>query len=403
MQEPNDKHLHDWVRKTLPTYQPAPQPQDWIRMQKKLRQRYWWRMGFLCLGCVLIGIMGLWWFYRDAAPYKPVQEKAASTESRPQLEHSFSSQNQVIPATRADSSTIAMEGKANSRLESRKHITVTAITQTIHVLKQNVSFLLQKKAESSLPQVSIPLFSLEENHIRYQMQTGDFGADSTSYQVFSRNVSKWPDAVVVCDLTTSMYPYSVQIFSWLQKNSQKPNIKAVLFFTDCDSTGQETRLMETSGQMFVSTSLQAENVLPVMVQAARNTVRNGNSEENDIEALLYAQQQFPEAKHLILIADNSSAVKDMAFLENIKKPVHVILCGSAADSTQAFQPEYKDIALQTKGSLHTMEDDLNPGEEKKQPWLQVGERFYRYDVKKKQYKLTRFRYRPKHIMGLFWL
>jgi hypothetical protein len=57
---------------------------------------------------------------------------------------------------------------------------------------------------------------------------------------------------------------------------------------------------------------------------------------------------------LILVADNSSAVKDMELLERIKKPVHIILCGSPADSMQAMQPEYLEIARRTGGTLHTL-------------------------------------------------
>jgi hypothetical protein len=402
MQEPNDKPLHDWVRNTLHTYQPAPQPQDWMRMQKKLRQRYWWRMGFLGLGGLLIGVIALWWFYTYSDAEKPVQEQATSVENKSELEHTISSPNREIPATQPDSSAIAMESKIMNRPINRKRFNAIELIQTKPVWQPNL-YLLRQKAEGFLPKVSVPLYSLEENDIRYQMQTGEFGTDSTSYQVFSRNIRKWPDAVVVCDLTTSMYPYSTQIFAWLRRNSKQPNVKAVVFFTDCDSIGRETEVLSNSGQMFVSTRLEPEKVLPIMLQAARNTIRNRNSEENDIEALVYAQERFPEAKHLILLADNSSAVKDMALLQQINKPVHVILCGSTADSTQAFQPEYRAIALQTKGSLHTIEDDVNPGQEKDQPWMRVGDRYYKYNARKQQYKASHFRHRPIRILGLFWL
>jgi hypothetical protein len=239
--------------------------------------------------------------------------------------------------------------------------------------------------------------------IRQQLLTGNFGTDSTTYQVLSRNMRKWSDAVIICDFTTSMYPYSTQLYAWFEKHRKSPSVEAVVFFTDCDSLGQETQTGTNSGQMFTSTELKVGKVLPIMLKAARNTINNHNSQENDIEALLYAQKAYPEAKHLILVADNSSEVKDMSLLHKVTKPVHVILCGAPGDSTHALQPEYREIALRTGGTIHTLEDDLAPEDIQAGRWLRVGQRYYRYSVRKKQFILTNFRYKPKRYLGLFWL
>jgi hypothetical protein len=200
-----------------------------------------------------------------------------------------------------------------------------------------------------------------------------------------------------------MYPYSTQLYTWFARHSKSPSVEGVVFFTDCDSLGQETQHTPISGQMFVSSEMETEKVLPIMIQAARNTVHNHISQENDMEALLYAQIAFPQAKHLILVADNSSAVKDMMLLEKISKPVHVILCGSPGDSTQALQPEYLEIARRTGGTLHTLEDDLAPDKINANTWLRIGPRFYRYNKRSKQFELKNFRHRPRKYMGLFWL
>src|SRR5205085_1804213 len=139
-----------------------------------------------------------------------------------------------------------------------------------------------------------------------------------------------------------------------------PSVKGIVFFTDCDSLGQTTQPNGSAGQMFVTHEGDVSKALPVMLSAARNTLRNNDDAENDVEALLYAQKTFPSASHLILIADNASQVKDMTSLGKIKKPVHIVLCRAPLDTNLAFQPDYYTIARQTRGSLHTLEDDLTP-------------------------------------------
>ncbi|GAB3540455.1 hypothetical protein [Spirosoma fluminis] len=155
--------------------------------------------------------------------------------------------------------------------------------------------------------------------------------------------------------------------------------------------------------MFVSRDWDAIKALPLMLRAARNTIQNDDEAENDVEALLYAQKTFPRAKHLILIADNISTVKDMRLLSNVTAPVHVVLCGTTGSTTELpFQNDYFAIASQTKGSLHTLADDFKPSELSSKSVIRVGSHYYRYNSRKKQFKLTRFTYRPTRFLGLFW-
>jgi len=249
----------------------------------------------------------------------------------------------------------------------------------------------------------VPTINPEEKAIRQQMLTGQFGQDSTTYRTLARNLRRWPNAVIVCDLTTSMYPYSTQLFAWFRKNARHPSVKSIVFFTDCDSLGRQTQPGGPAGQMFVTRSSDAKLSLPVMIDATRNTMNNGDEAENDLEALLFAQLTFPDASHLILLADNSSPVKDMALLHQIRKPVHVVLCGTTHRTDQAFQPEYLTLTRHTSGSLHTLEDDLNPKKMDSDTWMRVGEKFYRYNARKGQFRVTGHRQRPRRFMGLFWL
>jgi hypothetical protein len=243
--------------------------------------------------------------------------------------------------------------------------------------------------------------SPNEADIIERVTTGTIGPDSTTYRVLSRNLVRWPDAVIVCDFTSSMDPYSIQLMTWLDQHRANQQVKGMVFFTDCDSLGRETG-PGRAGQLFVTQSRTGREVLPLMLAAARNTVGNVADAENNLEPLLYAQRQFPQAKHLILVADNSSAVKDIDQLSALHKPVHVILCGITRDTALAIQPDYQQIVTHTNGSLHTLEDDLTtPATLRPNTWIRIGQRYYRLN-RRGRFVLTDFRHRPRRLLGLFW-
>lgn len=397
MNEPADKPLHDWVRQSLQTYRPPYEPENWQRMQRQLRRRRWWRMGlFGGLGLLLLGIG---WYVKKpvVAPARPesVSRKASSALPSPErfdLAHK-------TPTRPARISKPVVNHINRSRGVVEKFVPALAISP--------VASLPLRPLETQINDLKnrpIATISPEEASIRQQLQTGRFGDDSTSYQVIERNIRRWPDAVVVCDLTTSMYPYSTQVFAWLRRHARNPAIKGFIFFTDCDSLGQPTRPDGPPGQFYVTRQRNGADVMPTMLQAARNTVRNDDDAENNVEALLFAQKTFPDAKHLILIADNISTVKDMHRLGGLTLPVHVILCGTTGSEVAIpFQAHYEAIARQTNGSLHTLEDDLDPNVLSPDAVVRVGPRYYRYQARKKRFKLTQFDHRPIRVLGLFWL
>lgn len=277
-------------------------------------------------------------------------------------------------------------------------------TGIIPIAAHNQLTPLQTNVSEQIRQPSVVAFSTEEAAIQEQMLTGNFGSDSTSYHTLTRNLRQWPNAVVVCDLTSSMYPYSTQLFVWFRQNAHNPAVKGIVFFTDCDSLGRQTQPGGRTGRMFVSRERDMASVLPLMLEAARNTVHNYDDAENDIEALVFAQKTFPDAEHLILLADNMSQVKDMNRLDEVKKPVHVVLCGTTgSDLSQPFQADHYTIASHTKGSLHTIEDDINPNAIPRHTILRVGKHYYRYNARRNQFRLTAFTRRPIHLFGPFWL
>ncbi len=406
MSERNDKSLHDWVRQSLDTYRPAYEPAEWAKMQRILRRRRWLRR---VLGLAILVFLGVsnWLTFRPdttesvvanrlTEPHKPIRTTA------PNITGNRLPDKVIRPSTDAkkvDFTTRKPKQKTPFTVNSSTHqIQTSSLLTAVSTLKLVPTTLTD---QIRLPQPVA--FSSEETAITQQMVTRNFGSDSTSYRTLDRNLSRWHDAVIVCDITSSMYPYTTQLFAWFSRNVRKPSVKGIVFFTDCDSLGQQTRPGGPPGRMYVTRERDGATVLPTLLNAARNTVHNEDDAENNVEALLFAQNDFPNAKHLILIADNISRVKDMNLLKNVKKPVHVVLCGTTGSTTSlAFQPDYYTIATQTRGSLHTLEDDLNPADITPATTLRVGPRYYRYIARKKQFKLTSFDHRPKRFLKFIW-
>lgn len=405
MNEPDDKVFHDWVRQSLDAYRPPYDPQDWAQLQRTLRRKRWWRRGMLgSVGVLLVGLLS-WYLVPTLTISRP--KPYASESATKKLVHTQTSTATTEPVHQSAASAFPIFRKS----VTRSMTPFLSAASTDSHSRTPAAFLITtgtiRLPESSLTEqihLTDPVaFSPEETAITKQITTGNFGPDSTTYRVVARNLRQWPDAVLVCDLTTSMYPYATQLAVLLKRYAANPSVQGMVFFTDCDSLGQQTYAGGLPGRMFISRSRDGATILPILLRAARNTVRNEDNDENDIEALLVAQREFPQAKHLILVADNMSQVKDMTLLGSISKPVHVILCGATNSSTGlAYQPDYATIASQTNGSLHTLEDDISPKTLTASTTLRINSQYYRYIPRKKQFRFTHFRHRPRRLLGFMW-
>ncbi len=405
MNKPEDNTLHDLIRSKINDYQPDYQQTDWLAMRSKLdrkRRPFWLLLPVFCL--ILGGTTG--WFLNNKPAIETntkivlVEKSTVGTNNiRPTKTETATVGTYSIRPTKTKTTTV---GTNNIRPTKTESITPVFLIQNnpVNSLKNTETQPLAS-LNPQTPQVDLKTLAIEMA-IANQLSTGAFGTDSTAFKVFERNINRWKNAVVVCDFTSSMYPFSTQVYAWFKKNENNPNVKAMVFFTDCDSLGQELQKSKAPGQMFVATDRSIETLLPTMLAAARNSKNNTDDPENDIEALLFAQKQFPKAEHLILIADNASTVKAMNQLSKIKKPVHVVLCGMTLDTAVAIQPHYLKIAVRTRGSLHTNDDDIpNPTNIEKNTWIRVGSRFYRF--RKGEFEATDFQKRPRKFLGLFWL
>lgn len=175
--------------------------------------------------------------------------------------------------------------------------------------------------------------------------------DTSVIQIMNRNKNRWKNMVVVTDLTGSMTPYAAQVILWLKLGSLGSKISSVTFFNDGDM--KHVKPIGATGGIYMKITSDYDE----MRDLALTTILNGSggdSPENDCEALIATQKFNPNAKELILIADNNAPIKDKVLIEKITKPVRVVLCGTA----YGINVEYLNLARDTGGSVHTVEKDL---------------------------------------------
>jgi hypothetical protein len=172
--------------------------------------------------------------------------------------------------------------------------------------------------------------------------------------VLYRNRKKWPAKTIVTDVTGSMYPYVEQVAGWHFLEAMNKEKSAYVFFNDGDAKMDSEKVIGKTGGLYTSFANTPDSLLRTMYTAMSNG-GGGDGPENDIEALEKGQSINTEVNELILVADNYSPVKDIELLSRIKKPVRVILCGF----DQVINPDCLRIAYETKGSIHTIEEDID--------------------------------------------
>ena len=208
-------------------------------------------------------------------------------------------------------------------------------------------------------EVPVPTFTYnKESEEAAFIQEGKPQLKST-YQVFDRQ--NWKDVVVVCDWTASMYHFATPVLLWhYQRISQSDTsfIQNFVFFNDGDDTPNNQKNIGQTGGIYATKTGSIDEALQIM-EKSKAAGTGGDFPENDVEALLYAQKNYPTAKALVLIADNMASVRDIQLLEELAKseiPVHILI--ARTEEVDAIRPEYWNIAIQTKGTIHTLEEDI---------------------------------------------
>ncbi|MEI6124106.1 MAG: hypothetical protein WCQ95_10830 [Bacteroidota bacterium] len=176
-------------------------------------------------------------------------------------------------------------------------------------------------------------------------------ADTVISAVLDRN--NWQDKLIVCDLTGSMSPYYAQLTVWYQLHYKKEKNLQFVFFNDGDNKADSDKKIGETGGIYYSPSKGVDS-LSRFIARVSSRGSGGDCAENNIEALLKGTKMATPFKELVMIVDNNSPIKDISLLTKFKVPVHIILCG-VIDWVLA---DYLLVAWKTKGSVHTIEQDI---------------------------------------------
>jgi len=199
-----------------------------------------------------------------------------------------------------------------------------------------------------------------------------WGPKKAVFKVIKRN--NWTKRLFVVDVTGSMNDYAQQIKNWYILNFAQEEQAHFVFFNDGDDKLTVQKRIGKTGGVYICRNcgiLEIEKNLDFSSKWL-----GGDTPENDMEALLTAVDSIADYKELILLADNNSTVRDYELLAQLNVPVRIVLCGVVND---IVNEEYLNIAAATKGSVHTVEQDIqflremHEGNE-----IMIGERRYMF-------------------------
>lgn len=180
-------------------------------------------------------------------------------------------------------------------------------------------------------------------------------ANNSVYKVLKRN-PKWKKNIIVTDLTSSMYPYAKQINTWLKLYFLKDTAQQYfVFFNDGDNKRDADKRIGITGGVYVCSAKTCDDLVNTMKLTIKKGA-GGDPPENVIEAILTGLKKVRKPDNVILIADNWAKVRDIILVNRIKVPVRVILCG--VFEGMEINTDYLNIAYKTKGSIHTIEQDI---------------------------------------------
>jgi hypothetical protein len=184
----------------------------------------------------------------------------------------------------------------------------------------------------------------------------DRRGDTTVTDVMDRKWSEWKSEkiIVVQDVTGSMSSYLTQTLIWHELYAAK-GVEHYLFFNDGDNKPDGKKILGKTGGIYYIASNRLSDIQETAHRASK-AGSGGDGPENNVEALIAAQNKCTSCSSMVMIADNFASVKDMALLGELKKPVHIVVCGGNGEQVHS---DYLSIAAVTGGSVHTVQLDMD--------------------------------------------
>jgi len=197
--------------------------------------------------------------------------------------------------------------------------------------------------------------SLEKERIiwvaKYETSNNIWGEKTATFKIIKRN--GWKKQLFVVDVTGSMTPYAIQMKNWFILNLAEQDTAHFVFFNDGDGLADEDKIIGATGGIYTCKNCDILRIENEYKKASKYC--GEDIPENDMEALISATNSITNYKELILLADNNSKMRDYSLLKDFDIPVRIILCGV---KNNIINEQYLDLAYETKGSVHTIELDI---------------------------------------------
>ncbi|AFM02561.1 hypothetical protein Fleli_0050 [Bernardetia litoralis DSM 6794] len=180
-----------------------------------------------------------------------------------------------------------------------------------------------------------------------------WGSDTIVSKILNGK-KEWKKKLFVLDVTSSMLPYIEQVKYWYSLNYAQDSTMEFYLFNDGNGMSSARKQIGITGGIYECKGCKI-NKLEQLITQARTAGNGGDSQENDLEAILYALKYTDGYDELVLVADNMSYARDMILIEKIGVPIRIILCGTS----RFVNEQYLNIAYLTGGSVHTIEEEIN--------------------------------------------
>jgi hypothetical protein len=155
------------------------------------------------------------------------------------------------------------------------------------------------------------------------------------------------NALLIADVTASMSLYTIQLLYWLQQIDNLHCISSFACFNDGDDMLTEKKVLGNTGGIYTIKFTNMSAAADLM-ELAMQKGSGGDTPENVCEAIIKAIEACNSCEEVFLIADNWAPVRDIVLVNQIKKPIQILVCGGHI----GVHPDYVTIAATTGGSLY---------------------------------------------------
>lgn len=189
---------------------------------------------------------------------------------------------------------------------------------------------------------------------KLRLQPKMYFPDTAVLHILKRNASRWKEILMVADMTGSMRYHTGQVLMWMNKWYRTKQLLAFTFFNDGDGKLTEEKRIGQTGGLYEGLALSYEWI----AKQAKACISNRGANdvlENDLEAVLFGMEKFPQAEDVVLVVDNRSNFRDQSLVEKINRPLKIILCNTA----YGINLNYLNLALSCRGSVHLKAGDID--------------------------------------------